>query len=70
MCDYLLLSTDNNLQSVTWSVGVFNLGDLWSDQFGGVLLLAAVSLSFLTFLHLFVVVLHVYANTNTHAQCK
>lgn len=50
----------------TWSVGVFNLGHLWSDEFGGVLLLAAVSLLFLAFLHLFIVVLHNHAREHTH----
>lgn len=40
------------------SVGMFNLGDLWGYQLGGVLLLAAVRLSFLTLFHFFIVVLN------------
>lgn len=47
----------------TWSVGVFNLGHLRGDEFGGVLLLAAVRLSLLTLLHLFIVILQIH----THA---
>lgn len=46
------------LLSFTWSVGVLHLGHLWSDELGGVLLLAAVRLLFLTLLHFFIVVLH------------
>lgn len=44
----------------TWSVGVLHLGHLWSDQLGGVLLLAAVSIPILPLLHLLVVILHVF----------
>ena len=57
-----------NSLSFTWSVGVFNLGDLWSDEFGGMFLLAAVSLSFLTFFHLFIVVLYAQTHAHTHAR--
>lgn len=48
---------NKSLSSLARSVGVLNLGDLRRDQLGGVLLLAAVGLSFLTLFHFFVVVL-------------
>lgn len=44
----------------TWSVGVFNLGHLWSDELGGVFFpAAAVSLLLLSFLHLLIVILQI-----------
>lgn len=49
----------------TRSVGVFHLGHLRGYQLGCVFLLAAVSLSFLAFLHLFIVVLNMDGHTHT-----
>lgn len=56
-CKHLMLRVIK-LSSLARSVGMFNFGDLWSYQLGGVLLLAAVRLSFLTLFHFFIVVLN------------
>lgn len=56
-CIHLMLGVTKHL-SLARSVGMFNLGDLWCYQLGGVLLLAAVRLSFLTLFHFFIVVLN------------
>lgn len=44
---------------LTWAIGVLELGHLRCDEFGGVLLPAAVPVPLLTLLHLFIIILNI-----------